>query len=71
MVCEPGTLGDILASVASAHPKLRSRLFGADDQILPTLRLLLNGRTHVPDLGAAIELRDDDQLSILAAVGGG
>lgn len=64
------TLGDALRALASAHPHVIGRVVEADDCSLADPYIVLcNGLRVPPD--ADWELRDGDDVTLLAALGGG
>ena len=68
---EPGTLGDVIASLESAHPGMRERLLDDDG----SLRKFVNVFVDDDDVryldGLDTEVADGIQVSIIPAVAGG
>ncbi len=68
---EPGTLGEVIASLESAHPGMRERLLDDDG----SLRKFVNVFVDDDDVryldGLDTEVADGIQVSIIPAVAGG
>ena len=66
-----GSVGEILRSVAEAHPDTQSQLFGADGQLTRYVNVYLNDEdVRVLD-GLDTSVGDSDTLVILPAMAGG
>jgi molybdopterin converting factor small subunit len=71
-VTAPGaTVGDVLSSLAAAHPETRDQLFGADGELNRYVNVYLNDEdVRVLD-GLETPAADSDTVVILPAMAGG
>lgn len=61
-------VGEVLDSLVNAYPLLKTQIFKEDGDILPHVRVLLNG-IAISDLDT--ELKIGDELAVFPPVGGG
>jgi molybdopterin synthase sulfur carrier subunit len=68
---EGGTVGEVLAALADAHPETRGQLFGGDGALNRYVNVYLNDEdVRVLD-GLETSVADGDTLVILPAMAGG
>lgn len=65
---EGKNVGEVLDSLVNAYPQLKPQIFKEDGDILPHVRVLLNG-IAISDLDT--ELKMGDELAVFPPVGGG
>ena len=71
LTAEGSSVGDILRSVAEAHPDTQSQLFGSDGQLNRYVNVYLNDEdVRVLD-GLETTVSESDTLVILPAMAGG
>ena len=58
----------VLDSLVNAYPRLKTQIFKEDGDILPHVRVLLNG-IAISDINT--ELKKGDELAVFPPVGGG
>ena len=68
MVLDAATVGDTLAAVIKAQPRLEARIFGQGKLIIA---LVLNGELMRPADALATPVADGDRLSLVPPVAGG
>lgn len=61
-------VGEVLDSLVNTYPLLKTQIFKEDGDILPHVRVLLNG-IAISDLDT--ELKIGDELAVFPPVGGG
>jgi len=61
-------VGEVLDSLVNAYPLLKRQIFKEDGDLLPYVRVLLNGIV-ISDLNT--ELKKGDELAVFPLVGGG
>ncbi|MDP3103673.1 MAG: ubiquitin-like small modifier protein 1 [Candidatus Methanoperedens sp.] len=61
-------VGEVLDSLVNAYPLLKTQIFKEDGDILPHVRVLLNG-IAISDMDT--ELKIGDELAVFPPVGGG
>ncbi len=65
---EGENVGEALQSLISEYPALKKQIFKEDGDILPHVRVLLNG-IAISDLDS--ELKIGDELAVFPSIGGG
>lgn len=65
---EGKNVGEVLDSLVNAYPQLKPQIFNEDGDLLPYVRVLLNG-IAISDLDT--ELKMGDELAVFPPVGGG
>lgn len=64
------TLGEAIAAVEHAHPRLREVLRDGEGRLRPTHRVFINGEL-VPGADLATALAEKDDVELLTAIAGG
>jgi sulfur-carrier protein adenylyltransferase/sulfurtransferase len=68
---EGATVGDTMASLVAAYPRLRPQLFDESERLRSFVNLFLNDADIRMDKGLASSVRAGDTLEILPAIAGG
>jgi molybdopterin converting factor small subunit len=71
LTADGSSVGEILRSVADAHPQTESQLFAADGELNRYVNVYLNDEDVRVLEGLDTSVRDDDTLVILPAMAGG
>jgi sulfur-carrier protein len=68
---DTSTVGDVLESLAEAHPALGGKLWDADRNLTGFVTVLLNGRSIEYLQGLETPVTDADVMALFPPVGGG
>ncbi|WP_020573360.1 ubiquitin-like small modifier protein 1 [Actinopolymorpha alba] len=71
VLSSPATLGDLLAEVAGAHPRLERRVRDEQGAIRRYVNVYVNGEEARSRAGVATPLHDGTQVQIVPSVAGG